>query len=206
MRHPSSPCGVVLTDAQLVERVQRGDSSAWQGLYKRLFPLVWRAAKARLGDREAAEDVVSETFLSLLRNVCSIEPESFRLHGWMLQVVRNKASDWARRSACRSRALSELSTQASENRDGDPALAALVDEKRQLVAYVLDQMRIEQRLVLEWKYADGLTLREIACRIGHSEKSTESLLYRARVEFRRRCKLESHDTFASESTPRANGS
>ena len=30
--------------------------------------------------------MVSETFLSLVRNLCSVDPESFRLHGWMLQV------------------------------------------------------------------------------------------------------------------------
>ena len=82
------------------------------------------------------------------------------------------------------------------------ALAAIVDEKRHLVAYLLEHMRLDQRLVLEWKYADGLSVREIASRMGQSEKSTESLLYRARAEFRRAYELQTHDTLASESTPR----
>ena len=187
-----------MTDAQLLERVQQGDSSAWQALYERLFPSVWRAACARLADREAAEDVVSETFLALVRNLSSIEPESCRLHAWMLQVVRNKASDWVRRRSCRSRAIAELSHQGQESRDGDPAFAALLVEKRQLVTHVLEQLRLDQRLVLEMKYADGLAVRDIAGRLGQSEKSVESLLYRARAEFRRTYELQSPDAVVSE--------
>jgi DNA-directed RNA polymerase specialized sigma24 family protein len=39
--------------------------------------------------------------------------------------------------------------------------------------------------VLEWKYLDALRVREIAERLGDSEKAIETVLYRARREFRR---------------------
>jgi RNA polymerase sigma-70 factor (ECF subfamily) len=182
-----------LTDAQLLEQAQRGDNSAWQRLYERLLPSIWRAAYVRLRDRQAAEDVVSETFLALVRSMDLLEPESCRLHGWMLQVVRNKAADWARRDGSRSRTLEGFSSDGQKVQAVDPAAAALDDERRQLITEVLDSLRPDQRLVLELKYAEGLTVYEIAGRIGQSEKSVESLLYRARLEFRRKYELQSKD-------------
>jgi RNA polymerase sigma-70 factor (ECF subfamily) len=189
-----------LTDAQLLQQAQRGDSSAWQSLYERLLPSIWRSAFARLKDREAAEDVVSETFLALVRSMDLLEPESCRLHGWMLQVVRNKANDWARRSNCRSRTLEGFSSNGQKISDSDPARTVLAEERRQLISDVLDSLRPDQRLALELKYADGLTVYEIAGRIGQSEKAIESLLYRARLEFRRKYELHSKEEFQSLST------
>ena len=37
----------------------------------------------------------------------------------------------------------------------------------------------EERLVLEWKYVDEMAVKEIAVRLGRTEKAVESLLYRA---------------------------
>jgi DNA-directed RNA polymerase specialized sigma24 family protein len=37
---------------------------------------------------------------------------------------------------------------------------------------------------LEWKYIDGLSVREMADRLGRTEKAVESVLFRARAAFR----------------------
>jgi RNA polymerase sigma-70 factor (ECF subfamily) len=182
-----------LTDAQLLEQAQQGDSGAWQRLYERLLPSIWRAAVVRLKDRQAAEDVVSETFLALVRNIDALGSDSCRLHGWMLQVVRNKAADWARRDNSRARTLAGFSSEGQTIQTVDPANAALDDERRQRITDVLDALRPDQRLVLELKYADGLSVCEIAQRIGQSEKSIESLLHRSRLEFRRKYQSDSND-------------
>jgi RNA polymerase sigma factor (sigma-70 family) len=79
--------------------------------------------------------------------------------------------------------------QNGQRRDNNPAVAALVDETRQVVLTVLDHLQDDQRMLLEWKYADDLTVREIADRTGRSRKSIESLLHRARVAFRQKYEL-----------------
>jgi RNA polymerase sigma factor (sigma-70 family) len=68
---------------------------------------------------------------------------------------------------------------------GDPSAPLEVEETRIDVLRVLDEMPDRQRVVLEWKYLDGLRVREIAERLGESEKAVETVLYRARREFRR---------------------
>ena len=44
--------------------------------------------------------------------------------------------------------------------------------------------KTDERLALEWKYADSLSVREIAERLGRTEKAIEAVLYRARASFR----------------------
>ena len=49
----------------------------------------------------------------------------------------------------------------------------------------LDSLSERQRIVLEWKYLESLPVREMAERLGETEKAVEAVLYRARREFRR---------------------
>ena len=66
----------------------------------------------------------------------------------------------------------------------DPASPLETEETRACVAAILEHLADEERLALEWKYVDGLAVREIARRMGRSEKAVEAILYRARNAFR----------------------
>lgn len=53
-----------------------------------------------------------------------------------------------------------------------------------LVEATLDSLPGHYGEILEWKYLDGLTVAEIAGRLGLGVKAAESLLTRAREAFR----------------------
>ena len=59
-------------------------------------------------------------------------------------------------------------------------------ETRAAVARVMVALEDEHRLVLEWKYVEGLSVRAMAQRLGRTEKAVEALMFRARAEFRQR--------------------
>ena len=65
-----------------------------------------------------------------------------------------------------------------------PDVAAWQRDVRRLVEATVDQLPERYGDILEWKYADGLRVGEIASRLGVSEKAAESLLTRARDAFR----------------------
>jgi RNA polymerase sigma-70 factor (ECF subfamily) len=67
---------------------------------------------------------------------------------------------------------------------GDPEALLQREEIRRLVQVALDQLPRRYGDALEWKYIDGLSVREIAERLSVSAKAAESLLTRARVAFR----------------------
>ncbi len=56
------------SEAALVDRMRRGDENAFEVLYARHQPAVYRYALRMTGSRDQADDAVQETFLSLLAN------------------------------------------------------------------------------------------------------------------------------------------
>ena len=100
-------------------------------------------------------------------------------------MARNKLGDH-RRNVTRAAAL------AAKARDGNipliagdgPEAALETAETRTRVLAVMDGLPVEERLALEWKYVDDLSVSEIADRLGRTERAAESVLYRARRSFR----------------------
>ena len=177
-----------MTDVELLYGARRGDAEAWRTLYARYLPFVWRQAHTLLGDPHAAEDVTSEVMLALLRNIDNLESEIPKLGGWLRTVVRCKVADH-QRALIRARnkmavAAGRLAADDAQTQPA-PSVPLEVVETKGRVHLALDALPERQRIVLEWKYLDALSVREIAERLGETEKAVESVLYRARREFRR---------------------
>jgi len=188
---PAGPkIGVSLTDAELVIEARQHDAEAWRTLHERHLPSVWRYAYALLGNVHLAEDVAGEVMLALLKGIEQLDAENPKISAWLRSVVRHKVADHQRRK-CRSRdrlnsAGFNLDSATTEPRPSHPLELA---ETRDQVLKVLDGLSERQRLALEWKYVEDLRVREIAERMGETEKAVEATLYRARREFRRRYDL-----------------
>ena len=173
-----------MTDADLIRAIQAGDETALETLYERHLPSVWRFAFAQLaGHASAAEDIVSETFLAAVRQISRLRPEGGSVGGWLIGIARHKIGDLRRRRG-RVKVGVPPDLPAQEDASHDPSASLETAETRAQVAAVMDALPDDQRLALEWKYLDGLPVREIAHRMGRTEKAAETLLYRARNAFR----------------------
>jgi len=175
-----------MNDAQLIRAIQSGDEAALESLYRRYLPPVWRYACARLaGDQSAAEDVVSETFLAAVRQIGRLDPEGGAVIGWLAGIARHKIADVRRGHLRMATARPDAMTQdARASPAADPPAAAEAAETAASVRSVMAAMDDQERLALEWKYIDGLSVREMADRLGRTERAVESVLYRARAAFR----------------------
>ena len=159
------------TDPELTRRIREGDSDAVAELYERYAPVVWRYVLARMRqDIHAGQDVLSETFLAAIRSLKN-GTTTENVAGWLTGIARNKTADWYRQRA------------KSATTDAEPATRD-TSAASEVVADVLDALADDERVVLEWKYLDRCTVREIAERLGRTEKAVEALLYRARKAFR----------------------
>jgi RNA polymerase sigma-70 factor (ECF subfamily) len=175
-----------LTDADLLRGARSGDAEAWRTLYHRYLPAVWRQAYARVSDIHVAEDITSETMVALLRGINHLETESPQIAAWLRTVVERKAADHYRKQFRTNGHASPTVPGSVEPSDlTSPGAALESDETRAQVMAVLDKLPPRQRTVLEWKYLDEFRVREMAERLGETEKAVEALLYRARREFRR---------------------
>ena len=134
-----------------------------------LFAYLYRASG---GQREVAEDLCQDIFVSVLTRVRRGDASVLTVP-WVIAVARNRLIDQWRRSVRQERRLSLLSA-------NQPVAAASNDD---LLAWIA-QLPASQRAAVVLRYLDDLPVHEVAARLGKSYRSTESLLSRARKSLR----------------------
>ncbi|HVG25286.1 MAG TPA: RNA polymerase sigma factor [Thermoanaerobaculia bacterium] len=173
-------------DRALVARLLRGDEEAFTRFFDRNFTSLYRFTLRRVGDADAAEEIVQKTLSRAVRKLSSYRGEAALLT-WLTTLCRH-----------------EISTHFQEKKkappmidfaDDIPELRAAIEwssgdsvvrrrELGRVVQLVLDALPGRYGEVLEWKYIDGLSVKEIAQNLTLAPKAAESLLTRARVAFR----------------------
>jgi RNA polymerase sigma-70 factor, ECF subfamily len=184
--------GAVTADTQLVSRMLAGEEPAFEEFFERFFPALYRFALARLGrDADAAEDVVQATLVRVVGKLDTFRGEA-ALFTWMCTFCRHEIATHYRRlgraphvplieDAPEVRAI--LDSLAATAVDG-PEEALRRTEVARLVQATLDALPVRYGDALEWKYIQGLSVREIGERLELGPKAAESLLTRAREAFR----------------------
>jgi RNA polymerase sigma-70 factor (ECF subfamily) len=173
------PAIVVLT-----RRLAAGDEEAFREFHQLYFDRLYRFLLAvTRGQDEAARDALQETLLRVLRRPRVFHDEEV-FWCWLKAVARNIARDGSRKHR-RYFALLErfaLWRQAGrlEFTGGDEQnLGALLQES-------LEELEAGERRLIEHKYLDGQSVRELSQLTGTTEKAVESRLLRLRRHLRRR--------------------
>ena len=192
-----------MNDSDIVQKLRQKDPVAFQCLSEQYLPSVWRLVYTRVdGDSHLAEDIVSETMLALVRAVSDESTKIENPGGWLRSVANHKVQDHYR-AVARVRHLiddAKRNSAADANQaDNDPAKRQEQKEERNKIRQIMDELPDQHRNVLEWKYLDKLSIREIAQRCDATEKAIESILFRARKDFRDRLrKTEFGDELPAE--------
>src|SRR4029453_1303765 len=178
-----------MDDRRLVDEMLDGREAAFGGFFAMYFPRLYRFALRRLGQEDAAEDVVQATLMAAVRGLRTWRGDA-ALFTWLCTLCRHEAAAFVRRTGRHElRAIDdepelrvELESLASTL--DDPARQLERQRLAALVHLALDYLPDRYGDLLEWKYIDGLTVAEIAARLEATPKSIESMLTRARQAFR----------------------
>jgi RNA polymerase sigma-70 factor (ECF subfamily) len=144
--------------------VARIRMASFEELYRTHVRAVFRFAMSVVGDRATAEDLTSEAFLALHRNMESIDHAL--LPAWLLTVVRNRARDLWRRKAVEARALENLVRPRTGN--SEPPLERWILDRPEL--------RPVHRTCLMLRYVHDMTRAEIAATLGLTETQVKGYL------------------------------
>ncbi len=182
-----------VADRKLARRLLAGDEAAFEEFFERFFPRLYRFALPRTRhDHDVAEEIVQATLCKAISKLSSYRGEA-ALFTWLCTFCRHEISAHYRREG-RSPAAIDFSEDSAEVAAALDSLWALHGEDAEtslrrkeiadLVQLVLDRLPGRYGDALEWKYVDGLSVKEIAARLGLSPKAAESLLTRSRQAFR----------------------
>jgi RNA polymerase sigma-70 factor (ECF subfamily) len=174
----------MVMELSLGSRIRAGDPDAFAELFDDGAQAVYRYAVGLTGDRSAAEEVVSLTFLEAWRLRDRVRPDARSLRSWLLaiavNVVRNQARAARRHQAVLSRLppphdLPDFADEVSTRLDDQGRLAAVRAAVRGLPA------RERDVLICVWS---GLDSAEAAAALGVPEGTVRTRLARARRRLR----------------------
>jgi RNA polymerase sigma-70 factor, ECF subfamily len=168
-------------ERRLLREMARRDRSAWAVIYDRHVGDVFGVVYHLLGgDRNAAEDVCQEVWLLAIDRFDGFDVRRGAFRNWLLGIARHRALHHHRRIVSRA---ADADTDGPS--DALPPLDLLeLRERADVIRAALICLDSDHRQVLQDKYAEGLSVTEIANRTGRSAKAVESLLSRARARLR----------------------
>jgi len=183
---------IYLDDKKLVKQLLEGDSRAFDGFFNDNFARLYRFAISRMpDDPQAARDVVQVTLTKAMRNLHTYRAES-ALFTWLCAICRNELSDWLARHGRYQEhiVLTEdfPEVQAAVDSYHAPESSSPEQhyqrvEKIRLIQVALDRLPAKYGDVLEWKYVEGRSTKEISERLELGTEATQSLLARAKRAF-----------------------
>jgi RNA polymerase sigma-70 factor (ECF subfamily) len=164
----------------MVRDARAGDPHALGQLYDTYRDRVARFATGRLGDAEKAEDVTSETFEAVLRNLGSYRPGT-DFEAWLFTIAHRRVADHFRRRSRRREVELDETVQPAV---GGPEDAVLAAERRAEVAGAFRRLRADQQEVLALRVLGGLSAAQAGVVLGKSEGAVRVAQHRALASLR----------------------
>ena len=168
----------MIEDRLLILRCKHGSRSAFRRIYEKYEGDLRTLAANLLDDKTAAEDVVHDVFISLLRVIDSFELRS-TLAGYLKTSVANKARDYRRKKQPQAVVVDDTRQATSDGKG--PVQMAIHSELSRQLDYAMNRLPYEQREAIVLYLHGRLKFRAIG-RLQNVSTKTAHKRYRAGLD------------------------
>lgn len=185
--------GNVVDETALIQQAKTGDLNAFNRLVLEYQSQVFNVAFRIMGDRQAADDMTQETFISAFKAMKRFRGGSFR--AWLLRILRNACYDEFRRRKRRpttpldslaplSDAPEPESTSVLEAQDENPEQASVRSEQVRAIEACIQELPEEYRMAAILVDVQGYDYKEASEALGKPLGTIKSRVSRARARLR----------------------
>ncbi len=153
-------------------------------LYAEYFPKVYNYIFYRLLHRQETEDLVSKTFIKIVKNIDSYDPKKAQLSTWIITIAANTLRDYYRTRKTNISIDDENFSLHEPSVDFQEQYEQIASPKKRAIFAALSTLPEEERAMIYDKYFLGMRNREIAMRTGINESTVGSILSRARKKLK----------------------
>ncbi|WP_249714307.1 ECF subfamily RNA polymerase sigma factor, BldN family [Rhizomonospora bruguierae] len=183
-RYPSrpDPSDAAAEVWALVERAQAGEAEAFGLIYDRYVDTVFRFVYFRVGNRQLAEDLTSDTFLRALKRIGSFTWQGRDLGAWLVTIARNLVADHFKSGRYRLEVTTgDVLDADREDRgpEGSPEAAVVDHITNVALLTAVKQLNPEQQECIVLRFLQGFSVAETAQAMGKNEGAIKALQYRA---------------------------
>jgi len=174
-----------LNDPGLLDRLRKGEESAFKELVESCKDLVYNTALGIVQNEEDAEDVAQEVFIQAYQSMSSFKGES-KLSTWLYRITITKSLDHERRKKRKKRfglMRSLFTGDQEETALSDfqhPGVALDQKENAGVLFKAIAKLPEQQRIAFTLHKVEGLSYKELSEIMQTSVPSVESLMHRAK--------------------------
>jgi RNA polymerase sigma factor (sigma-70 family) len=158
----------------VIEAAREGDRTAWEHLYSALAARV--AGYLRMQRAAEPEDLTSEVFLAVFRNIHTFSGGETQFRAWVFVIAHRRLLDERRRLGRRDEEPLDIAAPSATGDTEDDALRALGTEH---VEALCARLPSDQRGVLLLRLVGDLSVDQIADVLGKSPGAVKALQRRA---------------------------
>ena len=177
----------------LMEKWQSGDMSAFEALFQHYRGLVFKTAYLMSGNKEEAEDILQEVFVSVWKSRHTFDPTKGKLTTWLYRITINQSSKHRKKQPvlisldeARSDGFHLPEIESSEL--PEEALIGKWEYERLMKA--MNSLDSKHRPVLVLRYFDDLSYDEIAQVLGIPLGTVKSRINQALKSLRGQLSIE----------------
>ncbi len=164
------------SDEQLMQEIERGHSAAFGFLYERYSEKLYRYLFRLLNnDRERAEDFLQEVFLKVLNSADSFDATK-SASTWLYTIATNLCRNEWRNTSNRQRLMKTFEPWEHHS---PKTINEKIDEqyRNKLLDAVMNELEYEDREILQLRFQQELSIREIAIIASLPEGTVKSRIF-----------------------------
>lgn len=170
-------------DTQIILKAQKGDDMAFYQLLSLHKDQLYRIAFRYLKNEQGALEAIQETTYRAYRNLKKLKkPEYFRT--WLIRILINVCLDDLKYLKRQVTYDSEVSSSLSGIADDPYEPGGRVNLQRLDILFALEHLDFKYRQIIELKYFEDLTLRDIADILDRPEGTVKTWLNQALKQLR----------------------
>jgi RNA polymerase sigma factor (sigma-70 family) len=168
---------------ELVMLLQRQDQQAFSYLYDNYAPALNGVIFRLVEDKTLSEDILQEAFVKIWNNFSSYDRSKGRLFTWMMNLTRNLAIDTLRSKGYKKQ--NKISGDENSVNNLQDTGSGMDKFDAMGIRKHLNNLKPDQRIVIDLAYFNGFTQDEIAKEIGIPLGTVKTRMRTAILELRR---------------------
>jgi RNA polymerase sigma-70 factor, ECF subfamily len=182
-------------ERRLVEAAQK-DPGRFGELYENNFERVYAYIARRVGNREEAQDLTAEVFHQALANLARFEWRGLPFAAWLLRIASNAIAD-----SWKSKAREQGNPSSDELLSHDVDMEDV--EQRAKLFRLVTTLPSDQRRVIDMRFAQEKSIREIADELGRTGGAVKQLQFRGLESLRAQLSASPRKKAAAKSGARS---
>ena len=168
---------VHIEDNELARLCARGDEKARHELYTRYAAYLFALCIRYVGDRELAQDLMHDAMIKIFDSVGKYKPTG-SLKSWCGRVAVNMVIDHLRKS----RRLETVSIDQTQEKIPEPQNEEIAKIPKTELMRMVGQLPETKRVIFNLFCVEGYSHKDIAEMLNIKEKTSSSLLFKARAQ------------------------